>query len=89
MGIKSPQYFKLSMVDGAPMMQYKEAIRDEHYSHCIIIWKKGANCKLDIPKGKPILPPFKTLKDIEELKKGINLCINNLNAAVEDGGEEY
>jgi hypothetical protein len=29
-GIKSPQYFKFNMVDGTPVMQYKETIRDDN-----------------------------------------------------------
>jgi len=37
------------MIDGTPIMKYKETTRDEHWSHCItILWKEMANGGLDL-----------------------------------------
>jgi hypothetical protein len=35
------------------------------------------------------LSPFKTLKEMEDLKKGIKSYITHFSATMEDGGEEY
>ena len=83
-GIKYPQYFKLNMVGGTPIMQYNELLEIN-----VGVLKSGDNGNPEFPKGEPILSPFKTLKKMEYLKKGIKSYINHFSAVMEDGGEDY
>ncbi len=77
------------MVDGTPFMQCGETIRYENWSRCIDIWKTLVDGKPVLPKRECTLSTFKTLKEMEDLKKGINSYITHFNAAMEDGGGKY
>ena len=70
------QYFQFLVLNGVPVMRYKESIRDSAWSKPVELWNVDDEGLSKLPTGKPsFLGPKENDIYLKELKEGITSYI--------------